>query len=294
MDEFDDSVRSLPGISNASAQEAFIEQVVESDRRVRYVSAIRARPISCRRTDPSDGLFDPVKAAVCFDRNGLLDEAIWMVFYFVHFGRNKKGGWRYARDVYRGAGLPHFWDWTNTSSDPRSFRDWLHEHESAIRNSSDPGGFGNHRKYQSLSASSKTGTGAAFESYVRWVDPPRTHLGMINDACEIAAYDPKRTFRFLYESMKPIASFGRTARFDYLTMIGKLQLAPIEPDSTYMNGATGPLKGARLLFGVNEAPKVLDEWLVELDGELGLGMQVLEDSLCNWQKFPQQFKPFRG
>ena len=30
--------------------------------------------------------------------------------------------------------------------------------------------------------------------------------------------------------------------------------------------------------------KQLDEWLVELDAVLGVGMQVMENSLCNWQK----------
>ena len=39
-----------------------------------------------------------------------------------------------------------------------------------------------------------------------------------------------------------------------LTMVGKLQLANIEPGSTYMNGATGPLDGGRLLFGNDHMP----------------------------------------
>jgi Alpha-glutamyl/putrescinyl thymine pyrophosphorylase clade 3 len=99
--------------------------------------------------------------------------------------------------------------------------------------------------------------------------------------------------------MKSVVSFGRTARFDYLTMIGKLGLASIEPGFAYMGGATGPLRGARLLFfgsatagGVT--PRQLDAWLAELDAYLGVGMQVLEDSLCNWQKSPGRFLRFRG
>jgi hypothetical protein len=82
-------------------------------------------------------------------------------------------------------------------------------------------------------------------------------------------------------------------------MIGKLGLAPIEPDSTYMSGATGPLNGARLLFlgsptANGATPRQLDRWLVELEAQLGVGMQVLEDSLCNWQKSPDDFRRFRG
>jgi hypothetical protein len=39
---------------------------------------------------------------------------------------------------------------------------------------------------------------------------------------------------------------------------------------------------------------LLEDWLLELDATLGVGMQVMEDSLCNWQKSPIRFKHFRG
>ena len=83
-----------------------------------------------------------------------------------------------------------------------------------------------------------------------------------------------------------------------LTMIGKLDLAPIEPGSTYMEGATGPLKGARLLFfGTKDADigrATLDQLAIQLESKIGVGMQVIEDALCNWQKSPSKFKRFRG
>ncbi len=94
--------------------------------------------------------------------------------------------------------------------------------------------------------------------------------------------------------MDMIVSFGRLARFDYLAMVGKLQLASIEPGSTYMAGATGPRCGAQLLFGIDAKPKDFDGWLLELDDVLHVGMQVLEDALCNWQKSPREFEPFRA
>ena len=112
--------------------------------------------------------------------------------------------------------------------------------------------------------------------------------------------NPRKTFDYLYRSMDDVVSFGRLARFDYLTMVGKLGLAPIEPGSTYMQGATGPVLGARLLFGGNTKATPnssdLDAWLVQLEADLNMnfGMQVLEDALCNWEKSPVNFKPFRG
>jgi hypothetical protein len=100
--------------------------------------------------------------------------------------------------------------------------------------------------------------------------------------------------------MDSVVSFGRTARFDYLAMVGKLGLGAIEPGSAYIRESTGPLLGAKLLFKNNRQATVrgavLDDWLVELDAKLGVefGLQVLEDSLCNWQKNPDRFVPFRG
>ena len=183
--------------------------------------------------------------------------------------------------------------WVTTSADPAAFRVWLNAHQEQIRVPGVPGGFGNHRKYQSLDAYSDTGTGAAFETYVNWVRPPRTHAELIGQALQRVDWNPRRAFRELYNSMNHVASFGRTARFDYLAMIGKLELAAIEPDSTYMQGSTGPLSGARLLFGVHHGAAQLDQWLIELEAQLGVGMQVLEDALCNWQKSPDVFVPFR-
>jgi hypothetical protein len=34
--------------------------------------------------------------------------------------------------------------------------------------------------------------------------------------------------------------------------------------------------------------------LVPLREELDVGFDVIEDALCNWQKSPAEFKPFRG
>jgi Alpha-glutamyl/putrescinyl thymine pyrophosphorylase clade 3 len=102
----------------------------------------------------------------------------------------------------------------------------------------------------------------------------------------------------LYESMSAVSRFGRLGKFDYLTMLGKLGISPINPDSAYLREATGPMMGARLLFlgdpTNSSADKQLDSRLVELDGVVEVGMQVLEDSLCNWQKSPSQHIYFRG
>lgn len=291
---FDREKRLLPGIRDSANREAFIEQLLESVHRVKFVAVLRTRRLSDLRANPNDELFDPLRAAILHQRQGNLEEAFWLVFLFVHFGKHARAGWRYAREVYgrlAGAGR---WDWATTSIDPGAFRAWLDAHQNDLKRDGVPRGFGNHRKYESLDAYSQNGTGAAVESYVRWVNPPRTHQELVEQAYEQAGGDPRKTFDDLYQSMKAVARFGRTARFDYLTMVGKLGLAHIEPPSAYMEQATGPLRGARLLFGADENAVTLDRWLVELDTQLNVGMQVHEDALCNWQKSPAKFEPFRG
>jgi len=174
----------------------------------------------------------------------------------------------------------------------------LHEQRDALKRDGIRRRFGNHRKYESLDAWSTTGTGEAVETYVQWVRSSGTHVRLVEDAQARVGADPRRLFRELYQSMTSIARFGRTARFDYLAMVGKLGLAAIEPDSTYMTGSSGPLSGARILFGGNAQAQLtasdLDQWLVALDVRLDVGMQVLEDALCNWQKSPEEFREFRG
>lgn len=291
---FEQYVRPLPGISDPTSRSAFREQLLESIHRVAFVKKIQQRKLSRRRCDPSDELFDPLKAAILHRRDGDIEEAFWLVFLFVHFGKHGRAGWRYAREVYGRLGEGGRWDWPRTSAATDRFRIWLHNHRGELERDGVPRGFGNHRKYESLDALSARGTGAAVETYVTWVAPPRTHKELMDDAYERAGGNRRRAFDVLYQSMNAVASFGRTARFDYLTMVGKLGLALIEPGSTYLHGSTGPGKGARLLFGVRERDADLDEWLLDLDRQLNVGMQVLEDALCNWQKSPGEFVPFRG
>jgi hypothetical protein len=298
LDSFARQNIPLLGICAAPRRTAFIEQLIESIRRVEYIAVIRQRDVSSQRADPSDDVFDPIRAAVLKSRQGDHDEACWLTFLSVHFGKNRRSGWRLARDVYGALGRVQFWDWPRTSANPARFRRWLAANQNRLRHDGVARAFGNHRKYQSLDANSATGTGAAVASYVAWVRPHMTHAQLFQAAAAAAGHDPRGAFDGLYHSMSAVASFGRTARFDYLTMIGKLGLAPIEPGSTYMIGATGPLAGARLLFTADAntrvAPSQLDAWLVDLEAALGVGMQVLEDALCNWQKHPDRFVPFRA
>jgi hypothetical protein len=265
---------------------------------VEFIAAIAKRDVNHLRVDPSSDLFDPVKAAILHKRRGNIDEAFWLAFLSVHFGKHKRSGWRLARDIYGALGANIRWDWTTTSRNPRAFRRWLGKNENVLRKGDGiERNFGNHRKYQSLDATSNSGTGAAIESYVRWVGPQKTHQMLIAAAEKQCGGNARKMFDYLYQSMDKVSSFGRLAKFDYLTLIAKLSLAPIEAGSTYMEASTGPFAGAKLLFSGNRANlsrRDVELRSTQLADDFGVGMQVMEDALCNWQKSPRKFIPFRG
>jgi hypothetical protein len=306
LDDHHARTRPLPGIQPPARRRAFMEQLFESIHRVQYVERGvllkrgEPRDLDARRADPASDLFDPIKAAAIRRRQGEHDEACWLVFLFTHFGKHLRTGHRLTRNVFGSLGSGQNWTWARVSSNPEAFRTWLRANQTALKSGANQGYFGNHRKYTSLNPDIASGTGQAFVTYARWVSTHRNHRGLFDDAEARAQHDLRRSFDLLYRSMKrEVDSFSRTAVFDYLTMIAKLELADIEPGSPYLTDATGPLAGARLLFGDAEeavAPATLDGWLVELEAHLDLrmGMQILEDSLCNWQKSPDAFVAFRG
>lgn len=294
---FNDDVKALPGIAQFDNRLALVEQFLESIRRVQYVHVIREKAHSALRANPQSSLFDPLKAAALHRIQGNIDEACWLVFLATHFGKHRPTGWRLVRDVYGALGAAP-WSWERISADPDGLSLWLSTHYHTLTGDGVARHFGNHRKYETLRPSSDKGTGAVVASYVRWVLDHKNHWQLFQDAASASNGEPRATFHWLYDSMA-VLRFGRTAKFDYLTMLAKLQLAPIEADSAYLVGATGPLRGARLLFGGSVSAtgftaQGLDLCLVDLAEALSLGMQEMEDALCNWQKAPNRFVRFRG
>lgn len=299
LQRIDAQVLQLPGIHPPGHLDCLVEQLVESLRRIEFVHWVRDNSHDPRRMDPHSDLFDPLRAAALRLRRGEVDEAYWLTFIATHFGKHARDGWRLARDVYGKLGGPGLWDWKTISGNPAAFRVWLKANENRLSGGDGVSRrFSNHRKYESLKASSGAGTAAVFESYVQWVQPPRTHQDLIRDAHKLVGQNPQEVFNHLYGQMNAVRRFGRLAKFDYLTMLGKLGIAPIDPGSAYLSEATGPLRGARLLFTGDIrstiSGKILDQSLLDLESHLSLGMQTLEDAICNWQKSPAKFISFRG
>ncbi len=278
----------LNGVTPPENMLAFVWQLIDSIQRVTYVKTIRARAISAERADPRSSSFDPIRAAVAA---GQTEEAFWLVFLATHCGYNLRTKWRLSAELY-GASTSAPWTWVRVLNDPEAYADWVEDHYDTFT-----GKFGNHRKYESLKPGAK-GTGAVVRSYVDWITTFGSHAAMVAQAQAQANGNARRAFNVLYEQMRAVMRFGRTGRFDYLTMLSKVGLANIEADSTYMDEATGPKRGARLLFDgqidSNTGARVLESRVAALERHLGVGMQVMEDAMCNWQKSPNIYQAFRG
>jgi hypothetical protein len=283
------TVRSLPGIATPAALETLALQFVASLRREAYYALLQRKTISARKADPNDPSFDAERAVAYHLQQSDIDEAAWLIFLMTHFARPEDTGWTRLKDVYGKLGMG-IWDWRTVSANPGKFSSWLGKNQHRVR-----GKFGSHRKYESLRHDSERSTGEVVESYVDWVGS----AGHANIFGKIArrANDPHAIFDSLYRSLS-VMSFGRLAKFDYLSLVGRYSIAPIDAGSAYLSGATGPKRGARLLFDGRpdspSSPKTLQRMLDALDADLRVTMKVMEDALCNWQKSPTRFVHFKG
>ena len=293
LSEFSKNVCRLKGISRKAERQTFVRQLLDSMRRVKYIAVIQEQDHSESRRDPLSSLFDPLKASLLFARDGRLDEAFWMVFLYTHFSKNKNSGWQLARQIYGGLD-GKLWSWDEVSRHTTRFCNGIERNHEKFA-----GKFGNHRKYESLKPSAMHGTGSVVKSYVDWIGPSKSHELLIQKASDESNGTPNAMFAWLMNDMRKVLRFGRLARFDHLTMIGKLDLAEISPGSPFLKNATGPLSGAKLLFdgAANSSATStnnLDLQVVQLGNHLGVGMQEMEDSICNWQKSPDCYEAFHG
>lgn len=285
------NTRRLEGLTTELHLKCLSLQILSSTRRYDYLEIISSRDVSICRTDPLNPLFDPYRAAVYHLRQQDFDESCWLIFLATHFGNHGTYGWKRLREVYSGLGSTR-WTWKAVTTSPTSFFQWLQLNASRIG-----GGFGNHRKYETMNPASTNGTSAVIASYLEWVGPSNSHRDMLNRILQGTGNSPESAFNALYQEIK-IKRFARLAKFDFLATLGHLDIIRVSAGSAYLKNATGPLKGARLLFANNReatiAPAQLEDWLRDLDIYLDVGMEVLEDAICNWQKSPSRFIHFKG
>lgn len=293
LDAFEEEVEPLPGLAAPEAREVFVAQLIDSLRRNRFIEHLRTTPLSDRVLDPTSTAFNPLMGAIVMQRAAQHDEACWLIFLYTHFGRHRRNHWALAARFYGKLGQDGLWNWAAVQGDIQGVRTWLDSNYAAMR--APGGGFGNHRKYESLQGMGGVGTGETIQTYVQWVGESHSvRFAQSTDHCS----DAGERFDALYDSLRRVSRFGRVARFDYLSTLGKLGLTDITPNFAYFSGSTGPTKGARLIYDGfptgGTGPATLESKLRPFREILDVPYDVLEDALCNWQKSPTVYVPFRG
>lgn len=280
----------LRGLPDAQTIDTLAMQFIASIRREDYYRLVQAKPVSSKRADPNDPAFDAERAVAFHLQQGDIDEAGWLIFLMTHFARRPDSGWLRLQDVYGQLGNGN-WTWKAVTANPTAFYDWLTANWQAVR-----GAFGNHRKYESLRPGSNRPMARAVADYLAWIGTGG-HAAFFAAQVRVAGNSPESIFDHLYTSMK-VRSFGRLAKFDYLTLLGRYRLVHASPGSAYLDGATGPSQGARLLVDGSvtstTSNAILQGQLDALDKKLMVGMEVMEDALCNWQKNPRKFIHYKG
>ncbi|HWY98059.1 MAG TPA: hypothetical protein VNY36_03135 [Bacteroidia bacterium] len=263
----------LKGLTSNERLDCLISQIMDSIERVN------------RTSNPHNTYFNPICLAKVCKEEGDIDEACFLSFISTHFGEDENNTrWNHVHNVYYGLGSTPHWTWQKTSSDIMGFCQWIQLNKDVLQAN---GRFGNHRKYEKLDGH----TGKTITSYIDWIG--KSHINHFTSIQYQVGANPHILFDALYKSMDRVWRFGRTARFDYLCLLGKLKILNIEPGHPYLYDATGPLVGAKLLFGGRNT-HTLNNQLRKLGEcfDLYFSQQVIEDAVCNWQKSPDNFISF--
>ncbi|HAV4461393.1 TPA: hypothetical protein JIR21_09770 [Acinetobacter baumannii] len=279
INDFSQNIRHIPATAFPLEIDVLSRQLVDSINRVKYFQLIQSRPIDVKRTDPNNFLFDPLRSII-YLKNRNLDEAFWLAFLTIHFGENYHSKWKLTKNFYNNLGQTPQLTWANVSSDPTLIDNWVSRYySSGIKLK-----FGNHRKYESFSQLK-----LVIDSYIQLVNNSGGHQQLFKPKPN---EQPKEQFKRLFKELK-FYRFARLGLFDYLSLIYKTQLAPIQADSCHIKGSTGPKNGAKRLFGQQTNGK-LDQLSIQLADHLGIGYQEFEDAICNWQKSPDKYSPYTG
>ena len=251
-------------------QEAAIKALLDSDIREQYC-------------DPKSEEFNPIKAII-YLKDKDYDEACWLSFLLIYTNDSEQADWAFMRKLYGGVGLnlKTALTWQQVTKSFDQGMALFERLSSSLALSNPKPKFGHHRAYESINH-----LPLAFSSYIDFINEQGGHQALFRP--KVSALDKTAYFQTLYALVrKNIYRFGRLSTFEYLCLLGKIDLAEVEPDSCYIAEASGPKRGAKLLFGMLDDAK-LDDHAIGLADYLNVGYQELEAAICHWQKSPDRY-----
>lgn len=275
----------LPGLETRESQARFAEKLFNSEKKLRALSMRKF----AGSADPSRTDFHPLKAIVEHFEGGSRDEAIFLAFLVTHFGWDARS--MRIRDSVRlfygkfGKGR---WDWQTLCQYPGAVRDWMRANHRNVKRLR----FGNHRKYETNNPDSDVGTPAVIRSFSDWVK--RTGRGRPYRALREVAKGktPEIAFDNAYKRTSVIR-FGRTAKFNFLCLLGNLGILEISPPHCYLAESTGPKSGALQMVTGKRNGRLSAEvgnTIQRLRKYFSAPVEAMEDALCGWQKRPKSKK----
>ena len=262
----------LPGLKKDADRSRFLDCLRESSRTIEMLTR---GDVDLPPGVPAPEKIFPIKEAYRLRRCDP-EEAIWLAFLSTHIGGDRPAS---CEQLYCAFGREPVWQWLRVRSEPGKFAQWLTSNHPRL---SQAAPFGNHRKFETHRPG--RGTPDTIRTYLELVGSSQAEF-LRNRA---TGDDP---FDTLYCAFAPVKRFGRTARYDLVRLLGYLDLVRVDrqairPGCCYLAGATGPLRGAQIVFGERPLAE-LEGRCRDLAASIGVGLDVMEDALCNWQKGSQ-------
>lgn len=272
--QYSQDIQKLPILASTVELSVLAHQLVDSLNRKQYFALLQQRDIHIDRISPYCDLFDPIRAVIALKERHF-DEACWLTFLLVHTGNTASQQWQLVRDLYGNWNKQPQLTWHEVNKNLSPVSLWIKQaHQQPYKPK-----FGSHRKYETIAQLEDV-----IYSYIQWVKRSGGHKALFLDP----AFDPKIRYQQIYAKMN-VLRFGRLAKYDYLGLLSRTGVANLQADQCYLVGASGPLKGAKRMFGLYE-DEALNTMASKFADEFDLDYQVFEEALCNWQKSPMHYK----
>ncbi|MCP1301964.1 hypothetical protein NK356_22570 [Chryseobacterium sp. S0630] len=231
--------------------------------------------------------FNPLQFVVHYFQNGEIDNACWLLFLYSYIGKHPKHEWNLLRNIYFNTESNDLWSWEKISHNFEVFQKWFLEKISIIQ---EKAGLGEYHKYSELNHSKALIICRDLHEYIHWIKESGNHHIFFQQTDSL----PSDKFQKLYQSMDAKTSFNKLIKFRYLSLLGILNIFPIQPDRPYLNDFILSRRGAQHLFESKNRKKISVEklntllFLLNNHLELNHGIEILQTALSKWGK--ERFK----
>lgn len=213
-----------------------------------------------------------------------IDSKVWYIYLATYFGKSNKSKWKLFNKTAFKADKSLI-EFKEIKLNRLHYYTYLRNID--LFNNAN---FSNHRKYTKKSLEGRKGLIYSIDYFLDNIDK-YSHSNLVE-------------FDVVFSYAMKIPNFGRMAAFDFTSSLCKCNLNINDPISMYHENSTGPLKAlADILIlakckDVSKSAQIdfgndLLAWFLE-HSKIQIVAQVLEDTICNWQKSPRKYQRYFG